>query len=164
MNYWINHTPEGLKDVMGRIDCLLINDEEATQITGELNLFTAGRKVLTMGPKILIIKKGEHGAILFIEEGIFIAPGFPLEEVRDPTGAGDAFLGAFAGSLANEPKIGIDALKRALIYGCTVASFCVEILGPYKLVNLVATAIQERAKIFHSITEWPSLSGWNACE
>ncbi len=158
MNYWIDHTPDELRDVLGRIDCLLINDEEAYQLTGKSNLFTAAGLVLSMGPRILIIKKGEHGAILFVEEQVFIAPGFPLENVQDPTGAGDAFLGAFAGSLANESKIGLNALKRAMVYGCTVASFCVEVIGPYNLFQLSESVIEERAKIFRGFTEWPS---WN---
>ncbi len=159
MNYWIRNMREELNDVFSQIDCLLINDEEARQITGESNLYAAGRQVLALGPKILIIKKGEHGAILFIEEQVFIVPSFPLKEVRDPTGAGDAFLGAFGGSLANESFIGMDALKRAVVYGSTVASFCVESMGPYELANLTNAAIEERSKLFRGITEWPVLHG-----
>lgn len=159
MNYWIRNTRDELNDVLSRIDCLLINDEEARQMTGEDNLYAAGRRVLALGPKILIIKKGEHGAILFIEEQVFIVPSFPLKEVRDPTGAGDAFLGAFGGSLTNESFIGLDALKRAVVYGSTVASFCVETMGPYELANLTNAAIQERSKLFRGVTEWPVLHG-----
>ncbi len=157
MNYWIENMREELDEVLSRIDCLLINDEEARQITGEDNLYAAGRQVLELGPKILIIKKGEHGAILFIEEQVFIVPSFPLKEVRDPTGAGDVFLGAFAGSLSNESVIGLDALKRAVVYGSTVASFCVENLGPYELADLTNADIQERSKLFRGVTEWPAL-------
>ncbi len=157
MNYWILNMREELHDVLSQIDCLLINDEEATQITGEINLYIAGRKVLELGPKILIIKKGEHGAILFVEEQVFIVPGFPLKEVRDPTGAGDAFLGAFGGSLANESFIGMEALKRAVVYGSTVASFSVENMGPYELAKLNISDIEERSKLFRGITEWPTL-------
>ena len=157
MNYWIRNTQKELKEVFQRIDCLIINDEEARQITGEYNLFTAARQVLELGPDILIIKKGEHGAMLFVEEQMFTIPGFPLEKVQDPTGAGDAFLGAFAGGLAHEPYIGLTALKRAVVYGCTVASFCVETLGPFQLVDLSRTAIEERAKSFEGFTQWPAL-------
>lgn len=159
MNYWIENMREELNDVLGKSDCLLINDEEARQITGQANLYVAGRQVLVLGPKILIIKKGEHGAILFIEDQVFIVPSFPLLEVRDPTGAGDTFLGAFAGSLFNESTIGLDALKRAVVYGSTVASFCVETLGPYELANLSKDTIEKRSKLFHGITEWPALHG-----
>ncbi len=159
MNYWIHNMREELNDVLSQIDCLLINDEEACQMTGEGNLFAAGHQVLALGPKMLIIKKGEHGAILFIEDQVFIVPSFPLKEVRDPTGAGDAFLGAFGGSLANESFIGLDALKRAVVYGSTVASFCVETMGPYELANLTSATIEERSKLFRGITEWPVLHG-----
>lgn len=157
MNYWIENTPEELKNVLARIDCLLINDEEARQITGEHNLRTAAQQVLARGPGILIIKKGEHGAMLFVEDKVFIAPGFPLENVRDPTGAGDAFLGAFAGSLVHERHIGLNALKRAVVYGATVASFCVEALGPYTMGHIPRKTIEERAKFFRGLTEWPQL-------
>lgn len=157
MNYWIQNAERELKQIFQRIDCLVINDEEARQITGENNLFTAARQVLELGPEILIIKKGEHGAMLFVEEQMFIVPGFPLEKVQDPTGAGDAFLGALAGSLAHEPYIGLDALKRAIIYGCTVASFCVETLGPYQLNNLSSRTIEERAMLFRNFTKWSAL-------
>lgn len=155
MNYWIANTPEALRDVLAQIDCLLINDEEAYQMTGEHNLILSARKILTLGPRILIIKKGEHGAMLFIEEQIFTVPGFPLDKVRDPTGAGDSFLGAFAGSLACEPNIGLDALKRAVIYGSSVASFCVEAHGPFQLVNTLPAAVEERTRLFRELTEWP---------
>ncbi|MCY4159167.1 MAG: PfkB family carbohydrate kinase [Bacteroidetes bacterium] len=157
MNYWIQNTQVELKEIFQRIDCLVINDEEAHQITNEYNLFTAARRVLELGPDILIIKKGEHGAMLFVEEQIFVVPGFPLEYVQDPTGAGDAFLGAFAGSLAQQSYIGLDALKRGIIYGCTVASFCVEAMGPHKLNQLPITDIEERVRSFQGITQWGAL-------
>lgn len=157
MNYWIQNMPKELKEVLKCIDCLLINDEEAREITGEYNLLIAARQIFEMGPKILIIKKGEHGALLFVEDKIFVTPGFLLEKVEDPTGAGDAFLGAFAGSLAHESMIGLDALKRAIIYGSTVASFCVESLGPTSMVSLTKTAIEERIGFFKGLTEWPRI-------
>jgi sugar/nucleoside kinase (ribokinase family) len=155
MNYWITNTPEALRDVLAQIDCLLINDEEAYQMTSEHNLILAARKILALGPRILVIKKGEHGAMLFIEEQIFTVPGFPLDNVRDPTGAGDSFLGAFAGSLACESHIGLDALKRAVIYGSSVASFCVETHGPFQLIETPLAAVEERTRLFRGLTEWP---------
>ena len=155
MNYWITNTPEALRDILAQIDCLLINDEEAYQMTGEHNLILSARKILTLGPHILVIKKGEHGAMLFTDDQIFTVPGFPLDKVSDPTGAGDSFLGAFAGSLACEPYIGLDALKRGVIYGASVASFCVETLGPFQLVKTPPAAVEERARLFRGLTEWP---------
>jgi len=157
MNYWIQETPSALKQVLKSVDCLVINDEEALQMTDEYNLYTAAQKILDLGPRSLIIKKGEHGAMLFLEDHVFIVPGFLLKNVKDPTGAGDAFLGAMAGSLNYEPKIGLDALKRAVVYGSAVASFCVENLGPYQLMNVTKTEIKDRVKQFGGITEWPRL-------
>ena len=155
MNYWISNTPNALRDVLAQIDCLLINDEEAYQMAGEHNLILAARKIVALGPRILVVKKGEHGAMLFADEHIFIVPGFPLDKVRDPTGAGDSFLGAFAGSLACESHIGLDALKRAVIYGSSVASFCVETHGPFQLVRVLPAAVEERTRLFRGLTEWP---------
>ncbi|MCY4172362.1 MAG: PfkB family carbohydrate kinase [Bacteroidetes bacterium] len=158
MNYWIQETPAELIQVLKTVDCLVINDEEALQMTDEFNLFSAARKILYLGPKSLIIKKGEHGAMLFVEDQVFIIPSFPISKVKDPTGAGDAFLGAMAGSLNYERHIGLDALKRAVVYGSTVASFCVEHIGPYELLNLTQSDITKRAKQFNGVTEWPVLS------
>ncbi len=157
MNYWIQNTRKELDEVLQRIDCLIINDEEARQITDEYNLFTAAHQILDLGPRILIIKKGEHGAMLFVEEQMFTIPGFPVAKVQDPTGAGDAFLGAFAGGLAHETQINLDALKRAIVYGCTVASFCVETMGPFRLQELSKTCIEERASLFGGFTQWPAM-------
>ncbi len=157
MNYWIRETPLTLKEVLKTIDCLVINDEEALQMTDQYNLFTAAQKILNLGPHSLIIKKGEHGAMLFVEDQVFIIPGYPLQNVTDPTGAGDAFLGAMAGSLSHESHIGLDALKRAVVYGSTVASFCVENMGPYELINMTRPEIEKRAKQFGGVTQWPML-------
>ena len=157
MNYWIRETPADLRRVLREVDCLVINDEEAIQMTDQTNLFAAAHQVLRMGPKSLVIKKGEHGAMLFVEDHIFIVPGFTLKDVQDPTGAGDAFLGAMAGSLCNETHIGLDALKRSVVYGGTVASFCVEAIGHDQLMDLSPFTIEQRAAQFGGVTEWPSL-------
>ena len=157
MNYWIRETPSDLRRVLHEVDCLVINDEEAIQMTDQVNLFAAAHQVLTMGPKSLVIKKGEHGAMLFVADHVFILPGFPLLNVNDPTGAGDAFLGAMAGSLCKETQIGLDALKRAVVYGGTVASFCVEALGHEQLADLSPFIIEQRAQQFGGVTQWPSL-------
>jgi len=162
MNYWIRETPADLKRVLCEVDCLVINDEEAVQMTDQVNLFAAAHRVLAMGPKSLVIKKGEHGAVLFVEDHVFIVPGFPIDNVQDPTGAGDAFLGAMAGSLCNETHIGLDALKRAVVYGGTVASFCVEALGHDQLMDLSPSIIEQRAHQFGGITEWPCLQSQNS--
>jgi len=130
MNFWIDNTPEQLYKTLKRIDCLIVNDAEARQLAGVPNLVAAARVIREMGPRTLIIKKGEHGAILFTEGTIFVAPAFPLEVINDPTGAGDTFAGGFAGYLAREERIDTDSLKRAVVYGSAMASFSVERFGP----------------------------------
>ncbi len=155
MNYWINKTPDILREVLGRIDCLTINDSEARDLTGESNLFRAAHLIREMGPDVLIIKKGEHGAYLFMEETIFILPAFPLENILDPTGAGDAFMGGFAGFLAQNESISLDVLKQAVVRGSAVASFTVEDFGPKRLLSLSPDEIKNRVHAFHELTSIP---------
>jgi sugar/nucleoside kinase (ribokinase family) len=126
MNFWIEGKYEALLDVLKYIDVLIINDSEARELSREANLIKAARKIQTLGPKNLIIKKGEHGAILFAKDGIFSAPAYPLESIFDPTGAGDSFAGGFTGYLAKTDDISYENMKRAVIYGSALASFCVE--------------------------------------
>ncbi len=157
MNYWISNTPQQLRSVLKHVDCLIINDAEARQLAGEPNLLLAARKVRAMGPPTLVIKKGEHGAMLFLDDTVFIVPAYPLEDIQDPTGAGDAFMGGFAGSLARERTIDADALKRAMVYGSSLASYCVEVIGPARLLQITAADIQRRAEAFCSMTIIPAL-------
>ncbi|WP_353722591.1 PfkB family carbohydrate kinase [Dyadobacter sp. 676] len=148
MNLWMNIALEDLKSVLKLVDLLTINDEEARQLSGEYSLRKAAKKILAMGPKTLIIKKGEHGALLFQEDRIFFAPALPLEEVFDPTGAGDSFAGGFIGYLAATNDISFDNMKRAIIYGSAMASFCVEKFGTERLVNLSQQEINDRVQEF----------------
>src|SRR6187401_352187 len=130
------------------VDVLTINDAEARQLSGEYSLVKAAQKLLLMGPKFLIIKKGEHGALLFNKEQVFFAPALPLEEVFDPTGAGDTFAGGFIGYLASTNDISFDNMKRAIIYGSALASFCVEKFGAERIINLNAEELDERVQDF----------------
>ncbi|GAA4443979.1 PfkB family carbohydrate kinase [Ravibacter arvi] len=148
MNLWIDIALDSLKTVLKEVDLLTINDEEARLLSGEYSLRKAAKKILTMGPKTLIIKKGEHGALLFHRDEVFFAPALPLEEVFDPTGAGDSFAGGFIGYLARTDDISFENLKRALIYGSVMASFCVEKFGVERLVGLSETEINERLAEF----------------
>lgn len=148
MNLWMNIALDDLKSVLGLVDLLTINDEEARLLSGEYSLRKAAKKIMAMGPKTLIIKKGEHGALLFQEDRIFFAPALPLEEVFDPTGAGDSFAGGFIGYLAATDDISFDNMKRAIIYGSAMASFCVEKFGTERLVNLSKEEINARVQEF----------------
>ncbi len=148
MNLWMNIALEDLKAVLKLVDLLTINDEEARQLSGEYSLRKAAKKIMAMGPKTLIIKKGEHGALLFQEDRIFFAPALPLEEVFDPTGAGDSFAGGFIGYLAATDDISFENMKRAIIYGSAMASFCVEKFGTERLVNLTQEEINARVQEF----------------
>ncbi|SHG88887.1 PfkB family carbohydrate kinase [Pedobacter caeni] len=151
MNFWMDIMMDDLKETLKLVDVLTINDEEARQLSGEYSLVKAAKKILTMGPKYLIIKKGEHGALLFHEDKIFSAPALPLAEVFDPTGAGDTFAGGFIGYLAKVGTINFNNMKNAIIYGSALASFCVEKFGTEKILNLtdeeVAARIQEFVKL-----------------
>ena len=157
MNYWIHKTPEALKDVFGRIDCLMINDSEARDLTNEPNLFRAARLIKDMGPKVLVIKKGEHGALLFVGESVFSVPAFPLEHILDPTGAGDAFMGGFAGFVSGHDDITLDVLKQGVVHGSAVASYTVEKFGPNRLLSLEAPDLTARVGAFHELTSIPSV-------
>lgn len=155
MNFWMNHTPEMLAEAIKRVDVLIINDEEARQLGNTPSLVKAARTIRGMGPKTLIIKKGEHGALLFHGDHVFSAPALPLEEVQDPTGAGDSFAGGFVGYLAQAPEINADAFKLAVIYGSVMASFCVEDFGRTHLLSLTAERVNERFHEFKALSEIP---------
>ncbi len=148
MNLWIEIALDDLKAVLKEVDILTINDEEARLLSKEYSLRKAARKILAMGPKTLVIKKGEHGALLFHEGEVFFAPALPLEEVFDPTGAGDTFAGGFIGYLAQTNDTSFENLKRALVYGSAMASFCVEKFGVERMVNLSREEISERVAEF----------------
>lgn len=153
MNFWMDIALEELKAVLKEIDVLSINDEEARQLSGEYSLMKAAKTILEMGPKILIIKKGEHGALLFNRNEVFYAPALPLEEVFDPTGAGDTFAGGFIGYLAATGDISFENMKRAVIHGSTMASFCVEKFGTERLLDLKHDEIAKRAQQFIDLTQ-----------
>jgi len=154
MNFWMDIALDSLLETISMVDVLTINDEEARQLSGEYSLVKAARKILTMGPKYLIIKKGEHGALLFDQkENCFFAPALPLEEVFDPTGAGDTFAGGFIGYLAKTKDLSFDNMKRAIIYGSALASLTVEKFGTDKIAYLSEEAINTRIKNFKSLVE-----------
>lgn len=148
MNLWIENTYDDLRTVLREVDILTINDEEARMLSKEYSLRKAAKIILEMGPKMLIIKKGEHGALLFHGKNVFFAPALPLEEVFDPTGAGDTFAGGFIGYLTESDDLSFENLKRALIYGSAMASFCVEKFGVERIVNLTREEIEERVSEF----------------
>jgi sugar/nucleoside kinase (ribokinase family) len=148
MNFWMDSAMDSLLEVLKKIDVLVINDEEARQLSGEHSLVKASAKILEMGPRYLVIKKGEHGALLFYEGAIFFAPALPLAEVFDPTGAGDTFAGGFVGYLAQSGDLSFDNMKRAVIYGSAMASFCVEKFGIERLQNLTNAEIKARVQEF----------------
>lgn len=152
MNFWMDIALEDLKTVISKVDVLTINDEEARQLSGEYSLVKAARVIRQMGPKYLIIKKGEHGALLFGEENqIFFCPALPLEEVFDPTGAGDTFAGGFVGYLASLGRTDFDAMKSAVVYGSAMASFCVEKFGTERVASLTLDELKERLGLFESM-------------
>lgn len=148
MNFWMDVAMDDLKEVMGMVDVLLVNDSEARQLTNEFSLVKAARKILTMGPRYLIIKKGEHGALLFHENSVFFAPALPLEDVFDPTGAGDTFAGGFMGHLAKTKDISFENMKTAIIVGSAMASFCVEKFGTERLKEISREDIESRLEQF----------------
>lgn len=154
MNYWMNHTWDELVKVIARIDVITINDEEARQMTNEYSLVKAAGKIQEMGPKYVVIKKGEHGALLFHKEHVFFAPALPLEEVFDPTGAGDTFAGGFAGYLAEVKNISFESLKNAIIHGSNLASFCVERFGTERMETLQKEEVDERLMQFKELTQF----------
>jgi sugar/nucleoside kinase (ribokinase family) len=148
MNFWMDVAMDDLKEVLKQVDVLLVNDGEARQLSGEFSLVKAARAILAMGPKFLIIKKGEHGALLFHENHVFFAPALPLEDVFDPTGAGDTFAGGFIGHLAKTRDISFDNMKTAIIVGSAMASFCVEKFGPERLKEITKEDIDLRLSEF----------------
>lgn len=154
MNYWMNVALDDLKKVLQKVDVLTINDAEARQLSAEYSLVKAAKVILAMGPKYLIIKKGEHGALLFGENQIFSAPALPLADVFDPTGAGDSFAGGFIGYLAKVKSINFTNMKNALIFGSALASFCVEKFGTDRLVGLTEEDIQKRLNAFVALSQF----------
>ncbi len=154
MNFWMDNAWDDLLKVIARVDVITINDEEARQLTGEHSLVKAARKIAELGPKYVVIKKGEHGALLFNNEQIFFAPALPLEEVFDPTGAGDTFAGGFTGYLAQTGDISFENMKSAVIYGSGMASFCVEKFGTERMETLGDEEIQLRMKEFKNLTQF----------
>jgi sugar/nucleoside kinase (ribokinase family) len=157
MNFWIENTPDSLQETLSYVDCLVINDSEARELADEPNLVTASNIIRDMGPETLIIKKGEHGALLFTDGAVFSAPAYPLEDIQDPTGAGDAFAGGLAGHLVRDSDYGGEALRRGIIYGSTMASFVVEDFGPDRLIDIDPTDITRRARSFRELAAIPQL-------
>lgn len=154
MNFWIDNSWDELMDALKRVDVLSINDEEARQITGEYSLVEAALKIQSLGPKYVIIKKGEHGALLFQKDHVFAAPALPLKEVLDPTGAGDSFAGGFAGYLTTQQTVGFEQLKTAIIYGSALASFTVEAFGPERLLHIQPEELSSRLQTFRQLTQF----------
>lgn len=154
MNFWMDVALEELKQVLKKIDVLTVNDSEARQLSGEYSLVKAAQKILEMGPSVLVIKKGEHGALLFNKEHVFFAPALPLEDVYDPTGAGDSFAGGFIGYLASTRDISFENMKRAIIFGSAMASFTVEKFGTERLVGLTKNQVEERVQEFIDLVQF----------
>ncbi|MBW7838145.1 MAG: bifunctional hydroxymethylpyrimidine kinase/phosphomethylpyrimidine kinase [Chitinophagaceae bacterium] len=148
MNFWMETAMDDLKKVLKKVDVLTVNDSEVRQLSGEYSLVKAAHAIFRMGPKYLIVKKGEHGALLFSHNDVFFAPALPLEDVFDPTGAGDTFAGGFIGYLAHVGKTDFEAMKTAIIYGSAMASFCVEKFGTQRLKEITQGDIRERLKKF----------------
>src|SRR5205085_2297158 len=154
MNFWMESAMADLKVVLKQVDMLLVNDAEARQLTGQFSLVKAAKSIMQMGPKYLIIKKGEHGALLFHGDEVFFAPALPLEDVFDPTGAGDTFAGGFIGYLAKTRDISFDNMKTAIIIGSAMASFCVEKFGPLRLKEITKKDIDRRIQQFKDLVSF----------
>jgi sugar/nucleoside kinase (ribokinase family) len=154
MNFWMDIALNDLHEVIKRIDVITINDEEARQLSGEYSLVNAAKKIHEMGPKYVVIKKGEHGALLFNEGNMFFAPALPLAEVFDPTGAGDTFAGGFCGFLAKTGDVSFENMKNAIIYGSNLASFCVEKFGTQRMEELTKDEVLQRLKAFKQLTQF----------
>lgn len=154
MNFWMNIALEELHAVLKRVDVITINDEEARQLSGEYSLVNAAKKIHEMGPKYVVIKKGEHGALLFNEGNMFFAPALPLAEVFDPTGAGDTFAGGFCGYLAKTQDFSFENMKNAIIYGSNLASFCVEKFGTERMQDLTTSEVTNRLQAFKELTQF----------
>jgi sugar/nucleoside kinase (ribokinase family) len=154
MNFWMDCALPELLEVVKRVDVITINDEEARQLSGEYSLVKAAAKIHTMGPKYVVIKKGEHGALIFHNKDVFFAPALPLEEVFDPTGAGDTFAGGFSGYIAQTEDVSFENMKNAIIHGSNLASFCVEKFGTERMVNLNKDEVYARLQQFKSLTQF----------
>lgn len=154
MNFWMDCALPELMDVIKRVDVITINDEEARQLSGEYSLVKAAEKIHTMGPKYVVIKKGEHGALLFEGKNVFFAPALPLEEVFDPTGAGDTFAGGFSGYIAQSENISFDNMKNGIIFGSNLASFCVEKFGTERMELLEKEEVHSRLQQFRALTQF----------
>ena len=154
MNFWMDNTLEDLIEVIKRVDVITINDEEARQLSGQSSLVAAARNIHEMGPKYVVIKKGEHGALLFSGDNVFFAPALPLEEVFDPTGAGDTFAGGFAGFLSKTNNFSFENMKKAVVYGSALASFTVEKFGTERISNLSSKEVFERLQMFKNLTQF----------
>jgi sugar/nucleoside kinase (ribokinase family) len=154
MNFWMDTTPEPLEKVLKMVDLLIVNDEEARQLSGVSSLVKAAAIIREKGPKYIIIKKGEHGALLFHGDKVFFAPALPLEDVFDPTGAGDTFAGGFMGHLARTKDLSFENMKRAVIFGSAMASFCVEQFGPRRLKTLTSQELQDRVQVFINLVDF----------
>jgi len=153
MNFWIEGMLDELKKTLEQVDLLVINDSEARELSREPNLVKAARVIRSMGPKILIIKKGEHGALLFTENGIFSAPAYPLESIYDPTGAGDTFAGGLIGYIAKNDDVSELTLRKGILYGSAMASFCVEQFGPQRLLDLTHLEVEDRFQSFLDLSQ-----------
>ncbi len=154
MDHWIHEVPGELRKVLERVETVVINDSEARMLSGQHNIVRAARAILKMGPRVVLIKRGEYGVFQFSDASTFVVPAYPLEEVLDPTGAGDSFAGAFMGCLASGSATGEDALRRAIVYGNVTASFTVEDFGPGRLISLDRTEIDERYRHFVELTRF----------
>ena len=154
MNFWMDNTLDDLMEVIKRVDVITINDEEARQLSGQSSLVAAARNIHEMGPKYVVIKKGEHGALLFSGDNVFFAPALPLEEVFDPTGAGDTFAGGFAGFLSKTNNFSFENMKKAVVYGSALASFTVEKFGTQRISNLSSKEVFERLQMFKNLTQF----------
>ena len=154
MNFWMDNALDDLMKVIAKVDVITINDEEARQLTGEYSLVVAAKKIMTMGPTYVVIKKGEHGALLFYDDEVFFAPALPLEVVFDPTGAGDTFAGGFSGYIAKSADYSYENLKKAIIYGSTMASFCVEKFGTERMLEVTDKEVNQRLRQFKSLTQF----------
>jgi sugar/nucleoside kinase (ribokinase family) len=154
MNFWMDMAMPELKEVLGMVDVLTINDAEARQLSGDYSLVKAAQKILKMGPRVLVIKKGEHGALLFNKDEVFFAPALPLEDVYDPTGAGDSFAGGYIGYLARSKDTSFENMKRAIIFGSAMASFTVEKFGTERLIGLNQKDVEERVQEFVDLVQF----------
>lgn len=154
MNFWMENAMDVLEEIISRVDVITINDEEARQLSGAYSLVKAAQKIMSMGPKYVVIKKGEHGALLFENDDVFFAPAMPLREVFDPTGAGDTFAGGFVGYLAKTRNYSFANMKNAVVMGSALASFCVEKFGPERLIDLSEKEMRQRMHQFKSLTQF----------